>query len=468
MLLAGMAVVMGAGAYLLATEPRGPAPWLGLSLCAAALLLLLYRTRRSTLAAAMQDVDCAAEPTPPLKPPMRPPGTIGAPFDLRAGIETEVASWARRAHAKGLELVVIAYDDVPERVSGDATGIARALDCLMLHAIDSTGFGEVVLRCMLEGQHGDTIHLAFSVSGFDPALASTDLPAPCRALAAATGGRMRSTDVPGQPCGLEMEIVVERDRTAAGPGPAQQTLPGQCVLLEANATARVALQTQLRDAGLAVKAPDDPLQLPDDVNASVAIIVVGSGPDRASQAASAALVQRLSRQWDVPLLVCVSSFDPQTLAGFIDAGACACISKPVAAAVLRAALQRCLSRNVIGQAVSPSRLPVRDTELALRMAGDSAAVAASLFSDLCAELPDDIAGMRSSIERRDWVELRQQCHRLRGAAAVCGVPALTAALEALRPAAALGDHAAIVARVEALEIECRRVSALAAKSGAGG
>ncbi|MCB1774255.1 MAG: response regulator [Gammaproteobacteria bacterium] len=90
----------------------------------------------------------------------------------------------------------------------------------------------------------------------------------------------------------------------------------------------------------------------------------------------------------------------------------------------------------------PSDLPVRDTAQALRIAGGSERIAEKLFSDLRNELPQAVRELRASFEARSWSDLWQLSHRLHGAAAVCGVPALHHALGELQPAVALEDAAA--------------------------
>ena len=102
--------------------------------------------------------------------------------------------------------------------------------------------------------------------------------------------------------------------------------------------------------------------------------------------------------------------------------------------------------------------PVRDKAQALRIAGGSAGIADKLFAELCRELPDTIEGMQASLHRHDWRELWQMSHRLHGAAAVCGVPALYHALEELQPAVALEDESAVAVLLEQLSGQAQRLS----------
>ena len=104
--------------------------------------------------------------------------------------------------------------------------------------------------------------------------------------------------------------------------------------------------------------------------------------------------------------------------------------------------------------------PVRDESQALRIAGGSAGIAAKLFSQLCDELPDTIEELRESLRRRDWSELWQLSHRLHGAAAVCGVPALSHALGDLQPAIALEDESSVILLLDLVSEEAQRITEL--------
>ena len=99
--------------------------------------------------------------------------------------------------------------------------------------------------------------------------------------------------------------------------------------------------------------------------------------------------------------------------------------------------------------------PVRDKAQALRIAGGSLGIAEKLFADLCQELPDTIESMQASLRLREWSELWQTSHRLHGAAAVCGVPALYHALEELQPAVALEDESAVAILLEQVTLQAQ-------------
>ena len=87
-----------------------------------------------------------------------------APFHIHDCFEEPVLLLAPSAHDKGLELVLIIYDDVPEQLIGDETRIRQILVNLLNNAIKFTHSGEVVVRVMLEGETGTDCSLAFTVT----------------------------------------------------------------------------------------------------------------------------------------------------------------------------------------------------------------------------------------------------------------------------------------------------------------
>jgi len=105
--------------------------------------------------------------------------------------------------------------------------------------------------------------------------------------------------------------------------------------------------------------------------------------------------------------------------------------------------------------------PVRDKVQAMRIAGGADGIANRLFEELRAELPTSIADLRENLRHRNWSELWQLSHRLHGAAAVCGVPALCHALGDLQPAIALEDEPSVTVLLDEVAEQAKRVTELA-------
>ncbi len=84
-------------------------------------------------------------------------------LDLRHCFEDAVALLAPQAHDKGLELVLLIYQDVPDRLLGDATRLRQILINLLGNAIKFTHRGEIIVRVMLEDENERDATLLLSV-----------------------------------------------------------------------------------------------------------------------------------------------------------------------------------------------------------------------------------------------------------------------------------------------------------------
>ncbi|WP_087959781.1 ATP-binding protein [endosymbiont of Ridgeia piscesae] len=86
-----------------------------------------------------------------------------ANFRLRENIEDCVALLAPGAHEKGLEIVILVYNDVPDLLIGDISRIRQILINLVGNAIKFTSHGEIIVRVMLEDEDDQQCTLAISV-----------------------------------------------------------------------------------------------------------------------------------------------------------------------------------------------------------------------------------------------------------------------------------------------------------------
>lgn len=94
-----------------------------------------------------------------------------APFSPVELLNNVVASFAARAHAKGLRAYAIADPQAPAAVIGDATRIRQILDNLVSNAIKFTDSGQIVLRLKLDGSDHDGADLCFQVADTGPGIA---------------------------------------------------------------------------------------------------------------------------------------------------------------------------------------------------------------------------------------------------------------------------------------------------------
>lgn len=72
------------------------------------------------------------------------------PIDLRECIEEALTLMAPNAHEKNLELVMMIYSDLPEKIISDPLRIKQVITNLLNNAIKFTDEGSVVVRVMLE------------------------------------------------------------------------------------------------------------------------------------------------------------------------------------------------------------------------------------------------------------------------------------------------------------------------------
>ncbi|MGH8529069.1 MAG: response regulator [Nevskiales bacterium] len=85
-------------------------------------------------------------------------------FDVHETIEDAVANLIPAAYARGLELVLMVYRDVPARLYGDPVRLHQILIQLLGASIQRSPQGSVVLRVMLESETPERALLRFGVS----------------------------------------------------------------------------------------------------------------------------------------------------------------------------------------------------------------------------------------------------------------------------------------------------------------
>lgn len=84
-------------------------------------------------------------------------------FDLRNCLEEVIQLLAPQAHDNNNELVMLVYNDVPDRIHGDPLRIKQIVLNLLHNALKCTTDGSVILRVMYEERDGDSIVLGINV-----------------------------------------------------------------------------------------------------------------------------------------------------------------------------------------------------------------------------------------------------------------------------------------------------------------
>jgi two-component system sensor histidine kinase BarA len=90
-------------------------------------------------------------------------------------------------------------------------------------------------------------------------------------------------------------------------------------------------------------------------------------------------------------------------------------------------------------------MPARDEQAALAATGGDAQLAQDLLTALMRGLPAELDNLDRRRRSEDWSALSHAAHRMRGATAYCGVPALDNALQQLEHATQSG----VVERIDA-------------------
>ena len=105
-------------------------------------------------------------------------------------------------------------------------------------------------------------------------------------------------------------------------------------------------------------------------------------------------------------------------------------------------------------------LPQRDLEEALRTTGGREELAKRMFRQFMNELPDQVAQLKTHLENREWHAITEVAHKLHGSCAVCGVPALKAAVARLEKIAKAGDLIQVTKSLQQVEASCNALYAL--------
>lgn len=104
-------------------------------------------------------------------------------------------------------------------------------------------------------------------------------------------------------------------------------------------------------------------------------------------------------------------------------------------------------------------MPAWDRGAALAATAGDEELAGELLDALLASLPEDLSRLTELLEARDWLGIDDAAHRIRGATAYCGAPALDKALEELKEAARTTDERRILWGLRHVELEAERLRA---------
>ncbi len=128
-------------------------------------------------------------------------------FDLRESVESVCDILAQRAHDKGLELVTVVDERVPDALVGDSGRLRQVLMNLVGNAVKFTESGEVTVRVDLVEELDDVAFLKFEVRDTGIGIPADALPRLFHAFVQADGSTTRKYGGTGLGLAISRQIV---------------------------------------------------------------------------------------------------------------------------------------------------------------------------------------------------------------------------------------------------------------------
>ncbi|WP_275099325.1 ATP-binding protein [Sedimenticola hydrogenitrophicus] len=174
-----------------------------------------------------------------------------------------------------------------------------------------------------------------------------------------------------------------------------------------------------------------------------------------------------------PIIALSADIIPEHRDALLAAGADLYLTKPIDDSKLWQAIDNLVNANSPASAIpevyaaeeafkadAAGTLPVHDPQEALRFTGGREELAMEMFRKFMDDLPQQMALLEKHRENHDWPALGEVAHRLHGACAVCGVPALKAAVSELELAAGKADVDNISTRMQRVRTGCQQLYTL--------
>jgi len=274
------------------------------------------------------------------------------PFLVSDCFEDPIALLAPAAHDKGLELILLIYSDVPDKLIGDETRIRQILVNLLGNAIKFTHQGEIVVRVMREEETEDECVLGFTVAdtgigiseeiqqtlftSFEQGSASTSRMyggtglglSISRKLAETMHGGINVESVEGEGSTFHVFLKLPKAVDHASPPPSSPLAGKHCLLLDDHQLSRLSLQHSLSAMGILVTASDHAAISILEEPANTDIILLGFSAGNIVISDIEQLVNRLKARFDCPIVVLLSTSEYEVLERVQQLQVVRCLSKP--------------------------------------------------------------------------------------------------------------------------------------------
>jgi len=171
-----------------------------------------------------------------------------------------------------------------------------------------------------------------------------------------------------------------------------------------------------------------------------------------------------------PIIALSADVIPEHRDALLSAGVDIYLTKPLDDNKLWQAIENLISKDRVSDPIndqpilieetkqnSMEELPIHDRQAALHITGGREELANEMFSKFIADLPLQMVLLETHLADSDWNSLGEVAHRLHGACAVCGVPALKAAVHNLELSAQRGDAEDISAHMQSVNTCCRKL-----------
>ncbi len=421
------------------------------------------------------------------------------PYRVRSLVSSVITLFTLQAEEKGLQLRHLVYDDVPTWLVGDTLRIRQVLINLVGNAIKFTESGTVTVRVMRDGDDDKEL-ITFSVQdtgiGLDPLVGD-------RLFEPFTQGESNTTRRYGG-TGLGLSISKKLVKGMQG-GIGFDSEPGKGSTFWFSLPLRIPEKLFGNSSMVAV---DEDCFLSHTPLAGMRILVADDNPinleltrtilQRHEAAVSTATTGREALQlaekqffdlilMDIhmpvmsgleatkairngsgpntatPIVAITADITASNQKRIFAVGMNEIIIKPLEETRLMSVVNNLFhprnrldeqgedaSHATHNEPMQDEELPVRDRESALRVAGGDQQIADRMFSMLLDNLEKDLPQFQRLAQSGDMQQLWEQAHRLKGAAAACGTPALHRLLDQLGSAARGTNPSDITVLIERL------------------